>query len=53
MVQLDQDLVVEVDGREIFRDPVEPDLAFMLRNFLDNRDRRLLYVAEVCFDLME
>jgi pimeloyl-ACP methyl ester carboxylesterase len=51
MVVLDQNLVIEVNGKVVFDDIVRPDLAFMLRNYLDNRDRSLLYVAEVVIDL--
>ncbi|MCK4305982.1 MAG: PDZ domain-containing protein [Candidatus Eisenbacteria sp.] len=47
MVQLEQELVVEINGSVAFAGKVEPDLEFMLRNFLANRDRKLLYVAQV------
>lgn len=53
MVQLDQELVIEVDGRELFREVVIPNLEFMLRNFLTHHDRRLLYLALVRIDLAE
>ena len=48
---LDQSLVIEVDGEVVFDDIVRPDLEFMLENYLDNRDRKLLYVAEVVIEL--
>ena len=51
MIALDQNLVIEVDGDVLFDDVVEPDLEFMLSNFIDNRDRSLLYVAEVAVEL--
>jgi hypothetical protein len=47
MVVLDQPLVIEVDGEVVFDGVVEPDLRFMLENYLANRDRSLLYVAEI------
>ncbi|MCK5597585.1 MAG: hypothetical protein KAJ04_09075, partial [Candidatus Eisenbacteria sp.] len=51
MVVLDQNLVIEVNGEIVFDDIVRPDLAFLLENYLDNRDRELLYVAEVAIEL--
>jgi hypothetical protein len=51
MIALDQNLVIAVDGDVVFDDVVRPDLEFMLRNYLENRDRSLLYVAEVAVNL--
>jgi len=51
MFDLDQEVVVVVNGVEVFREMVQPDLEFMLRGYLDNRDRSLLYVAEVAVEL--
>jgi hypothetical protein len=51
MIALDQNLVIDVDGGVVHDESVQPDLEFMLENFLDNRDRKLLYVAEVTVDL--
>ena len=51
MVVLDQNLVIEVNGEIVFDDIVRPDLKFLLDNYLDNRDRKLLYVAEVVIEL--
>jgi hypothetical protein len=51
MVVLDRSLVIEVNGEVVYDDIVRPDLEFMLQNYLDNRDRRLMYVAEVVVDL--
>jgi predicted esterase len=47
MVDLDRNLVVTLNGEVAFDARVEPDIGFMLSNFLDNRDRRLLYVAKI------
>jgi len=51
LIQLEQNLVVRVNGDTLFSERVKPDLAFLLENFLENRDRRLLYVAEVSLAL--
>ena len=51
MIALDRSLVIEVDGDVVFDDIVQPDLEFMLENYLENRDRSLLYVAEVVIEL--
>jgi len=47
MVRLDRNLVIRANGTTVFDARVAPDLDFLLRNFLKNRDRALLYVAEV------
>jgi predicted esterase len=51
MIVLDQNLVITVNGEVVFDELVEPDLQFLLENYLKNRDRELLYVAEVVVDL--
>ncbi len=47
MVNLNDPVTVTWNGKVVFDRAVEPDIAFMVRNFLDNRDRRLLYVARL------
>jgi hypothetical protein len=47
MVNLGENLVITLNGKKVRDARVEPDVAFMIRNFLENRDRRLIYVAEV------
>lgn len=47
MIQLNQNLVILVNEKEVYNKKIKPDLEFLLRNFLKNRDRRLLYVAQV------
>ena len=42
-----------MDGKVVHDAPVEPDLEFMIDNFLENRDRRLLYVAEIPVEVPE
>lgn len=51
MVQLDQNVVIYVDGKKVFDDKVKPSPEFILRNFLKNRDRELLYVNQVAINL--
>lgn len=53
MIRLEQNLVIAVDGKVVFDEPVQPDLEFLLRNYLENRDRKLLYVAEIQVNLMQ
>jgi predicted esterase len=45
--RLEQNLKINVEGEEVYDALVNPDIKFMIRNFLENRDRKLLYVAEV------
>lgn len=47
MFRLDQDIVITVNGQTARNTRPKPDLGFMLRNFLENRDGKLLYVAEI------
>jgi dienelactone hydrolase len=47
MFRLDGNVVVTVNGKTVRDAPVTPDVGFLLRNFIENRDRRLLYVAEI------
>ncbi len=51
LFRLDQNIVVRVNGETVFDERVKPDLSFLLRNYLEERDRRLLYVAEVKIEL--
>lgn len=51
MIQLDQDVVIRVEGKELYRSKVTPDIAFMLNNYLENRDRELLYFKKIDIDL--
>ena len=51
MIQLDQDVVIKTKNKELYRRKVTPDIAFMLNNFLENRDRELLYFRKFDIDL--
>ena len=50
MIQLDQDVVIRIEGKEVYRSKVTPDIVFMLNNFLENRDRELLYFKKIDID---
>ena len=45
--RLEEPVTVILNGRVIFEQKITPDLKFLLRNFLKNRDRQQIYVAEV------
>ncbi|TES91252.1 MAG: PDZ domain-containing protein [Candidatus Cloacimonadota bacterium] len=47
MVRLNQNVVIYVNDKLVYDDKVEQDIEFMLRNFLENRDRELLYINKV------
>jgi predicted esterase len=51
MIRIEQKLVVEVNGEQVYEALVEPDLDFMLRNYLENRDRSLLFVNRIEIEL--
>jgi pimeloyl-ACP methyl ester carboxylesterase len=47
MVKLDQNIVIELNGKKVFDKRVTASPEFILRTFLENRDRELLYVNEI------
>jgi hypothetical protein len=47
MVQLDQNVVVEVNGQVLYDQPVTPSPGFLLHTFSESRDRELLYVNKI------
>jgi predicted esterase len=47
LFRLERNVVVRVNGKTVHDWRVEPDLTFLLKNYLENRDRVLLYVAEL------
>ncbi len=53
MVQLDQNVVIDANGETVLDGEVRADPEFVLRNFLANRDRELIYVNKVHVDLTE
>jgi len=50
MFNLDQPIEVVVNGRGMFRSIVSADPAYMLRGFLAQRDRQMLFVNEIVLD---
>ena len=51
MVDLDRNLTISVDGDVVYHQRVDPDVRFMISDFLENRDRSLIYVAEIPLSL--
>lgn len=51
MFDIEQNIVVNVNGVSVFDGPVEPDAGYMLREFAEHRDRKRLNVAEIAIDL--
>ena len=51
MFRLERPIMITVNGAEVFNGTVEADLEYMLRNYLQHRDRSLLYVAELPIEL--
>ncbi len=47
LFDLEREIVVTVNGREVLRRRVEPDLDFLLRSFARDRDRSMLFAARV------
>ncbi|UCC81266.1 MAG: hypothetical protein JSW64_07900 [Candidatus Zixiibacteriota bacterium] len=47
MIDLDKNVVVIFNGEKIFDGKIAPDIDYMLRDFLANRDRKLVSVNEV------
>jgi predicted esterase len=53
MVQLKQKVVIEVNGKTVFDNMVLPNVHFMIRSYLDNRDRQSLFVSQIEINLEE
>lgn len=51
MFNIDQNLRVIVDGRVVYDKQIVPNPEFMLWNFWENLDRRLLYIFEIGISL--
>jgi hypothetical protein len=47
MFDLRQNVIIAVDKKVVFNGRVDPDIRYMLRNFLDNRDRKVIFVTEI------
>jgi hypothetical protein len=50
MVNLEEPLRITWNGQVVYEKKVKPDLAYLIRNFLEERDRNLLYVARISLD---
>jgi len=51
MIRLERNLVITYNSEVVFDEMVVPSLEYMLRNYLAERDRKLLYVAAVEIEL--
>jgi len=51
MFNLDEPIVITVNGGEVWNAKVEPDLEYMLKSYVKNWDRKALYVAEINVEL--
>ncbi|NIP44819.1 MAG: hypothetical protein GWO41_17335 [candidate division Zixibacteria bacterium] len=51
LFDLNMRVVIRLNREKFHDDYVEPSLRYMLQNFLENRDRRLLHVAEINVDV--
>lgn len=47
MINLNRNVIINVNGKEVFNGPVKPDIRYILRDFLENRDRKVIYINEV------
>ncbi|OGC91183.1 MAG: hypothetical protein A2W25_10365 [candidate division Zixibacteria bacterium RBG_16_53_22] len=47
LVDLNENIMVLFNGEKIFDARVAPDIEFMLRDYLANRDRRLVFANEI------
>jgi len=47
IVKLDQNIMIELNGKKIYDKKVTASPEFILRNFLKNRDRTLIYVNKI------
>lgn len=52
-LNLDKKIQIYYNGQQVFNDFVKPDIAFILGNYLQNRDRKLLPVAEIILNLKQ
>jgi len=51
MFLLDRDIKIVVDDSTCFDGKIEPDLRFIMENYLKHRDRKLLYLNQLRLDL--
>lgn len=51
MIQFEQKVVIYVNDKKVFDKKVNPDAEFILRNFLEHKDRELIYVNKISIDV--
>ncbi|MFZ1684179.1 MAG: PHB depolymerase family esterase [Candidatus Zixiibacteriota bacterium] len=49
MVDVSRNVVVLFNGKQIFDGRIEPDISFLLKSYLANRDRSMLFLNQVTF----
>jgi predicted esterase len=49
MVDLTKKVIVTFNGNTIFDSKITPDIGYIFRDFLTNRDRKLIFVNEIAF----
>jgi hypothetical protein len=50
MINLDEPLLVMWNGQVVHQEKVKPDPAYLIRNFLEDRDRSILYIAKISLE---
>jgi len=50
-VNLDQKIEVRFNGKVVFNDLVKPDVSVIVRNYCEQRDRKMIPLAEIVVDL--
>jgi hypothetical protein len=53
LINLDRSLTITWNGRVVYDKLVKPDLEFAIRNFIEHRDRRLIYAARISLEAGE
>ncbi len=47
MIDLNRNVIVVFNGMKIYDGKISPDIGYAIRDFLDNRDRKLIFVNEL------
>jgi pimeloyl-ACP methyl ester carboxylesterase len=50
MINLDEVLRITWNDRLVYEERVKPDLEYVIRNFIEHRDRKLLYLASILLE---
>ncbi len=51
LFRIGKNIVISVNGQVVYDATVKPEVDYILKNFLENRDCKLLYVAEIRIEL--